>query len=69
MATGVITHWNSERAFGFVKPDGGGLNRFFHLFDCKRRRDLIRQGLRVTYEEGEGEKGPRALYVEPLEGV
>ena len=46
--TGVVKKWLSDRAFGFLKPDLGGVDIFFHIeaFDG----DEPQVGQRVSYE-------------------
>ena len=46
--------------FGFVASEGG-TEYFFHQSACSGVRfDELREGQAVTFDEGEGPKGPRA---------
>ena len=61
MATGLIKRVFLEKGFGFIKPDDGSDDLFFHrstLLDLEFE-DLT-DGRRVTFEVGQGQKGPRA---------
>lgn len=73
MAAGVIKRividraTNQRKGFGFIKPDGGGDEIFFHNSAIKNVEwSAVNEGDKVTYEPGEGAKGPRAedIYVE-----
>lgn len=62
--TGVIKRIQSEKGFGFITPDGGAKDVFFHsssLVDVSF--DQLREGDKVTFETEESEKGPRATNV------
>lgn len=54
-----------RKGFGFIQPSGGGEQVFFHKSACLGCRfdDLV-EGDKVTYEPGNGPKGPRAENVE-----
>jgi len=62
MATGTVKRVITDKGFGFIEPDGGGEDLFFH-------RSALKDGLvferleaetRVSFEVGRGAKGPRA---------
>lgn len=60
MATvqGTIKRLVSEKGFGFVAaPDGQ--EYFFHQSSCSSF-DTLREGATVSFETGQGPKGPRA---------
>ncbi len=62
MATmnGTIKRLNSDKGFGFVGMEDGN-DYFFHQSACNGVRfDDLREGQAVTFESGEGPKGPRA---------
>jgi len=62
MATmnGTIKRLVSEKGFGFVAAQDGN-EYFFHQSACTGARfDDLREGQAVTFEKGQGPKGPRA---------
>ena len=62
MATinGTIKRMVSDKGFGFVQA-GDGTEYFFHQSACADTRfDNLREGQTVTFEKGQGPKGPRA---------
>ena len=63
MATGTIKRLVSDKGFGFVRSDSSTVEYFFHRQDCPGY-DSLKEGHRVTFEPGEGPKGPRASKVE-----
>jgi len=64
---GVVTTWNDDRGFGFLKPDGGGADVFLHFTAAPRGTTRPYEGQRLTFEIEQDEKGrPRALNAEPV---
>jgi CspA family cold shock protein len=65
MAEGTIKRL-TDRGFGFIETSPGK-DIFFHMsnVDGVRFEDL-REGQKVSFEEGQGPKGPRAENVRPL---
>ena len=58
--SGTIKRIVSEKGFGFVAADDG-TEYFFHNSACQGVRfDELREGQAVTFEKGQGPKGPRA---------
>ena len=59
MAEGKIKRI-TDRGFGFIE-DGTDKDMFFHSSSVQERRfDELREGQRVSYDVGQGPKGPRA---------
>jgi CspA family cold shock protein len=56
---GTIKRLVSEKGFGFVEASDGR-EYFFHQSACDGRFDQLREGQAVTFETGQGPKGPRA---------
>ena len=65
MAEGTIKRL-TDRGFGFIETSPGN-DIFFHMsnVDGVRFEDL-REGQKVSFDEGQGPKGPRAENVRPL---
>ncbi len=54
----------TDRGFGFIKRDGQDKDLFFHSNEVVGTTfNDLREGDRVTFEVGEGPKGPNALKV------
>ena len=51
MPTGKVKMFNEERGFGFIKPDDGSADIFFHVSDL-REGDEIAKDKAVTFEVG-----------------
>jgi CspA family cold shock protein len=57
---GTIKRLVSEKGFGFVEAEGGA-EYFFHQSACVTTPfDSLREGQAVTFDTGQGPKGPRA---------
>jgi CspA family cold shock protein len=57
---GTIKRLVSDKGFGFILADDGN-EYFFHNSACRDTRfDQLREGQSVTFEKGQGPKGPRA---------
>lgn len=70
MATGKVKKVIVEKGYGFIKPDDGGGDIFFHHSSLATTRiEDIEIGIDVTYEvtPGPDGKGPRAANVTPVE--
>ena len=61
MATGKVKFFNSEKGFGFIKPDDGSNDIFVHISEVADGQ--IKDDDAVEYEVGEGRKGPCAVQV------
>ena len=58
--TGTIKRLMRDKGFGFIAA-GGDADYFFHRSACTGMRfDDLREGQTVTFEVGQGPKGPRA---------
>jgi CspA family cold shock protein len=64
MATGTIKRVARDKGFGFIR-DGGGQEYFFHRSAVQGSFDDLREGQRVSFEEEQSPKGPRANNVRP----
>jgi cold shock protein len=58
--TGKIKRLISDKGFGFVQATDG-TEYFFHQSSCVDARfDELREGQTLTFDKGQGPKGPRA---------
>ena len=63
--TGTIKRLVKDKGFGFI-ADGSGSEYFFHQSACTETRfDDMREGQTVSFDIGQGPKGPRAENVRP----
>lgn len=60
MQEGIVKFFNTEKGFGFIKPNAGGEDIFVHATGVI---DQIRENDRVTFETKDGRKGLNAINV------
>ena len=67
MATGTVKWFSDDKGFGFITPDEGDRDLYVHHSGIQMEgyRSLA-EGLRVSYEEEQGDKGPKAVNVQKL---
>jgi len=58
MENGSVKFYNEDKGFGFITPDGGGKDLYVH--STAVQNGPIKEGDKVEFEIGQGEKGPRA---------
>lgn len=61
--TGQVVRVVADKGFGFIKAEGMDNEFFFHRSACDGCFNHLRDGARVTFLIGSGEKGPRAEQV------
>ncbi len=67
MNTGTVKWFSSEKGFGFITPDGGGPDMFVHHSEIQvSGYATLDEGQKVSFEIGEGQKGPCATNVVPM---
>jgi CspA family cold shock protein len=67
MATGTVKWFSDDKGFGFITPDEGSRDLFVHYSGivADGYRSLA-EGTRVSYEEEQGDKGPKAVNVQKI---
>ncbi len=61
MAKGTVKWFNDAKGFGFIEPEGGGMDVFAHFSAIQMDGfKTLRQGGKVTYELVQGPKGQLA---------
>ncbi len=58
MENGTVKFYNAEKGFGFITPDNGGKDLYVH--STAVQNGTIKEGDKVEFEVGQGDKGPRA---------
>ena len=67
MAEGTVKWFNAEKGFGFITPDGSNDDVFVHYSEISSNGfRTLEPEQRVSFEIGEGAKGPQATGVTPL---
>ena len=68
MAQGVVKWFNNKKGFGFIQGPEGGPDIFVHFseIDGEGFRKL-HEGDTVTYDEAQGEMGPKAVNIKKVE--
>ena len=57
--TGTVARFLDDKGFGFIAASDGN-EYFFHQSACSDARfDDLREGQAVTFQRGQGPKGPR----------
>ena len=67
MATGTVKWFSDDKGFGFITPDEGDRELFVHHTGIAAEgfRSLS-EGQKVSYEAEAGDKGPKAVNVQPI---
>ena len=67
MPNGTVKWFNDEKGFGFISPDDGGKDLFVHQSAIAGEGfRSVAEGAKVSFEEEQGDKGPRAVNVQTL---
>jgi cold shock protein len=67
MPTGTVKWFSDDKGFGFITPDDGEKDLFVHHtgINSDGYRSL-QEGAKVSYDAEQGDKGPKAVNVQPL---
>jgi len=61
VAKGTVKWFNDAKGFGFIEPEGGGMDVFAHFSAIQMEGfKTLKQGGKVTYELVQGPKGQLA---------
>jgi len=69
LLNGTVKWFNEEKGYGFIQQNNGGNDLFVHFRQVNRTgpgRVSLNEGQEVTFEVGEGQKGPQAENVTAL---
>lgn len=67
MAQGTVKWFNAEKGFGFIAPEDGSADVFVHYSEIKGNGfRTLEENQKVSFEIGEGAKGPQAQDVQAL---
>jgi cold shock protein len=68
MATGTVKWFNDAKGYGFIAPENGGKDVFVHhsAIGGSGFKSLA-EGAKVEFEVREGQKGPEAQNVVPVQ--
>ena len=65
---GTVKWFNNSKGQGFITPEGGGRDLFVHMNDIQMDGyKTLKENQNVEFEVTEGEKGPAATKVKPLQ--
>jgi CspA family cold shock protein len=67
MPTGTVKWFSNDKGFGFITPDDHSEDVFAHhsAISGEGYRSLA-EGAKVSYETEAGDKGPRAVNIQPI---
>ncbi|MBW3664416.1 MAG: cold-shock protein [Actinobacteria bacterium] len=67
MPEGTVKWFNPDKGFGFIQPADGGEDLFVHFSAIQSEGyKTLDEGQKVSFEVGQGQKGPQATDVRPL---
>jgi len=64
---GTVKWFNESKGYGFITPEDGGQDLFVHFSEIQGEGyKSLREGDEVSFEEGQGQKGPQATNVQKI---
>jgi len=67
MPEGTVKWFNADKGFGFIAPNDGGDDLFVHFSAITMEGyKTLEDGQAVSFEVGQGQKGPQAQNVRPV---
>jgi CspA family cold shock protein len=64
---GTVKWFNESKGYGFITPEDGGQDLFVHFSEIQGEGyKSLREGDKVSFEKGQGQKGPQATNVEKV---
>ena len=66
---GIIKVKKDQQGFGFITPADGNKDLFFHFSGCVDKVDgfnALSEGMEVSFEVQDGQKGPMAVDVQTI---
>jgi len=64
---GTVKWFNESKGYGFITPDDGGSDLFVHFSEIQGEGyKTLREGDAVSFEQGQGQKGPQATNVQKV---
>lgn len=65
---GILKQWNTEKGFGFIRPDDGGKDIFIHISTFPKDGVAPRLGEKIRYDVSADQNGkPKAVAIERLD--
>ena len=70
MPEGTVKWFNGEKGYGFITSEEGGKDVFVHYSAIEGSGfKSLQEGQRVSFELGQGQKGPQADHVRALDSA
>ena len=65
--SGTVKFYNSQKGYGFIKPDDGGKDLFAHHSSIQMSGyKSLKEAQKVSFDVTQGPKGPAATNIKPI---